>query len=95
MDNIKLPSEKAELIVPFLQQIKQQYGDPIALVHDMGSGILCAVKTVFKDLPDFICHFHFLRDIGKDLFEKEYAQIRKRLQKHKIRALLRRKIKAL
>ena len=95
LDNIKLPSEKAELIVPFLQKIKQQYGDPIALVHDMGSGILSAVKTVFKDIPDFICHFHFLRDIGKDLFEKEYAQIRNRLQKHKIRSLLRRKIKAL
>ena len=78
-----------------MQKIKQQYGDPIALVHDMGSGILSAVKTVFKDIPDFICHFHFLRDIGKDLFEKEYAQIRNRLQKHKIRSLLRRKIKAL
>jgi len=95
LDNIKLPSEKAELIVPFLQKIKQQYGDPIALVHDMGSGILSAVKTVFEDIPDFICHFHFLRDIGKDLFEKEYTQIRNRLKKHKIRALLRRKIKAL
>jgi hypothetical protein len=95
LDNIKLPSEKAELIVPFLQQIRQRYGDPVALVHDMGSGILSAVKTVFKDIPNFICHFHFLRDIGKDLFEKEYAQIRNRLQKHKIRTLLRQKIKAL
>ncbi len=95
LDNIKLPSEKAELLIPFFRQIRQQYGDPIALVHDMGKGILSAVKTVFKGIPDFICHFHFLRDIGKDLFEKEYAIIRKRLKTHKIRAVLRRKAKEL
>ena len=95
LDNIKLPSEKAELLIPFFRQIRDQYGDPIALVHDMGKGILSAVNAVFKGVPDFICHFHFLRDIGKDLFEKEYTKIRNRLKKHKIRPLLRRKLKAL
>jgi hypothetical protein len=95
LDNIKLPSEKAELLIPFLSQIKRQYGDPIALVHDMGKGILSAVEAVFPGVPDFICHFHFLRDIGKDLFEKEYGIIRNRLKKHKIRTLLRQKLKAL
>ncbi len=95
LDNIKIPSERADLIVPFLRQIKRQYGDPIALVHDMGQGILSAVKTVFEGIPDFICHFHFLRDIGKDLFETDYSKIRTRLRKHKIRPVLRRKAKAL
>ncbi|MBN1472961.1 MAG: hypothetical protein JW925_14395 [Syntrophaceae bacterium] len=95
LDNIKLPSEKTELLIPFLREIKRQYGDPIALVHDMGKGILSAVNVVFKGIPDFICHFHFLRDIGKDLFEKEYSIIRNRLKKHKIRSLLRQKLKAL
>jgi len=93
LDNIKLPSEKAELIIPFLRQIKRQYGVPIALVHDMGQGILSAVQTVFKGIPDFICHFHFLRDIGKDLFETDYSKIRTRLTKHKIRGVLRQKAK--
>jgi hypothetical protein len=95
LDNIKLPSEKAELLIPFFRQIREQYGDPIALVHDMGKGILSAVKSVFKGIPDFICHFHFLRDIGKDLFEEDYAIIRKRLKTHKIRAVLRQKAKKL
>ena len=78
-----------------MSQIKRQYGDPIALVHDMGKGILSAVEKVFRGVPDFICHFHFLRDIGKDLFEKEYGIIRNRLKKHKVRALLRQKLKTL
>ena len=95
LDNIKLPSEKAERLIPFFRKIKRQYGDPVALVHDMGRGIISAVKTVFPGIPDFICHFHFLRDIGKDLFETDYATIRNRLKNHKIRSLLRRRIKAL
>ena len=95
LDNIKLPSEKAESIIPFLKGLKKQYGNPIALVHDMGKGILSAVAEVFKGIPDFICHFHFLRDIGKDLYEAEYAKIRTRLTKHKIRTVLRAKAKAL
>jgi hypothetical protein len=95
LDNIKLPSEKAELLIPFLSEIKRQYGEPIALVHDMGKGILSAVEAVFRGVPDFICHFYFLRDIGKDLFVKEYGIIRNRLKKHKIRPLLRQKLKAL
>jgi hypothetical protein len=95
LDNIKLPSEKAELLIPFLRRIKRQYGDPVALVHDMGHGLMSAISVVFPGARDFICHFHFLRDIGNDLFEKEYAQIRNRLKTHKIRSLLRRRIKAL
>jgi len=95
LDNVKLPSEKAELLIPFLRQMKQQYGDPLALVHDMGKGILIAVGEVFPGKPDFICHFHFLRDIGKDLFEEPYQRIRNRIQKLNIRSLLRQKAKAL
>jgi len=95
LDNVKLPSEKVDLILPFLRQIKQDYGDPLALVHDMGKGILLAVGEVFPGKPDFICHFHFLRDIGKDLFEEHYQRIRNRLQKFNIRTLLRQKAKGL
>lgn len=95
LDNVKLPSEKAELLIPFLRQIKQHYGDPLALVHDMGKGILIAVGEVFPGKPDFICHFHFLRDIGKDLFEEPYQRIRTRIQKLNLRTLLRQKAKAL
>ena len=51
MDNIKIPTEKADKIIPYLRQIKQCYGIPLALVHDMGPGILLAVKeavTIFR-----------------------------------------------
>jgi hypothetical protein len=68
LDNVKLPSEKTELLIPFLRRIKRHYGDPLALVHDMGHGLMAAIDVVFPGVQDFICHFHFLRDIGKDSF---------------------------
>jgi hypothetical protein len=88
LGNIKLPAENEAHITPFLERIKNAYGTPLALVHDMGSGILASVTKVFEDVPDFICHFHFLRDIGKDLFGDEYKTIRNRIAKHGIRAKL-------
>ena len=95
LDNIKIPSEKKALLIPFFKRLKEQYGKPLALVHDMGKGILAAAGEVFPGTPDFICHFHFLRDIGKDLFGKEYKIVFDRLKKHGIRTALRERTKAL
>ncbi len=88
LGNVKLPAEDEAHIVPFLKRIKKHFGDPLALVHDMGKGILRAVAVVFPNVPDFICHFHFLRDIGKDFLGAEYDTIRKRLNQHGISAKL-------
>ena len=82
LGSVKVPSENAEQLIPFLKEIKARYGVPIAAVHDMGAGILAAIKEVFPGVPDFICHFHFLRDLGKDLLESDYDAIRLRLRKH-------------
>jgi hypothetical protein len=88
LGNVKIPAESEANIVPFLERIKKFYGTPLALVHDMGKGILAAAGKVFPGVPDFICHFHFLRDIGKDYLGSEYDIIRKRLRHHGISAKL-------
>ena len=75
--------------------MKKTFGIPVALVHDMGRGILKAVAEVFPKVPDFICHFHFLRDVGKDLLGDEYDLVRKRLSKHQISSKLRYRAKQL
>ncbi len=95
LDSIKIPSEKKDTLIPFFRGIKEKYGEPIALVHDMGKGIIAAVEEVFPHIADFICHFHFLRDIGKDLLLDDYSALQKRLQKLKTRPLLRQRAKYL
>lgn len=92
---VKLPSEEAEKIVPFLKEIKEMFGDPLASVHDMGAGIMNAVHEVFPGMPDFICHWHFLRDIGTDFLSKEYDTIRKRLRTHSTTTKMRYRAKRL
>ena len=93
LHNIKLSSESKENIIPFFTKVKKVYGNPRAIVHDMGKGILNAVEKVFPNTPDFVCHFHFLRDIGKDLFAKENDIIRNRLKHYAIQGRLRQKAK--
>jgi len=95
LGNVKLPAEDEAHIVPFLERLKAAFGVPLALVHDMGKGILAAVAAVFPGVADFICHFHFLRDIGKDYLGTEYDTIRKRLSQHGIGATLRYRAKRL
>lgn len=95
LDSIKIPSEKKDTLIPFFRGIEEKYGEPIALVHDMGKGIIAAVEEVFPHIADFICHFHFLRDIGKDVLLDDYTALRKRLRKLKVRPLLRQRGKYL
>ena len=95
LDSIKIPSEKKELLIPFLERIKNQFGNPVALVHDMGLGILMAVAEVFPGVANFICHFHFLRDVGKDLLLQDYQIIIKRLREYNVRGLLKQKARYL
>lgn len=90
LDNEKVPSENAEDIIPFLHGIKRAYGVPLAVVTDMGKGIARAVLTVFPHTPHFICHFHFLKALGKNLLGDEQDIITARLRRHGVRAMLKR-----
>lgn len=80
--NVKVPGERSSLLIPFLRDLQDTYGTPAACVHDMGRGLCKAVREVFPQTPDFICHFHFLRDLGNDYLEPDYRTLRNRLRHH-------------
>ena len=86
----KIASESSEEIIPALEEIKRRYGEPLAIKRDMGKGMKLAVSEVFPNKPDKICHYHFSRDIGKDILSEQYDSIRKFLIDNKIRTSLRR-----
>ncbi len=95
LGNRKMPTEDSQFIIPLLQHLKADYGSPIACVHDMGNAILKSVKQVFPGVADFICHFHFLRDLGKDLFDFEYRTIRRYTRSYNVQAKLKKLSKQL
>ena len=87
LGSIKAPSESAESVSSLLKQVKRDYGIPLATIHDMSKANLSAVQNVFPGVADYVCHFHFLRDIGKDLFGDEDARIRSILQGYGVKGL--------
>jgi hypothetical protein len=89
LNNSKIASENSIVIKPFLEKIKNDFGEPIAVVQDMGRGIMKAVEDVFDDPLILICHFHFLRDLGKDLLKGNNDILKKRIQYFNIRVELR------
>jgi hypothetical protein len=80
LETVKATSESTESVSRLLEQVKCDYGDPLALVHDLGKANLSAVQSVFPRVANYVCHFHFLRDLGKDLFGYEEACVRSILQ---------------
>jgi len=78
-----------------LTEIKERYGKPIAIVSDMAQAYSLAIKEVFDGISHFICHFHFLRDIGNDLLSSGYDLIRKKLKVYKICHQLRYRLRKL
>ena len=64
-------------------------------MHDMSSHIIRAVSEVFPNVPDYICHYHFLRDLGKDLMKFEYGNIKRELKRYKVTTVLRQLVRAL
>jgi len=91
----KISGENEIELAIIFKRVKSLFWIPLAIVHDMGAGINKACAIVFPGVLQVICHFHLLRDIGKDLFEAEYRQLQKKLSKKKIYAKIRYQIKSL
>ena len=68
MDAQIMPSENSDFITPFLQGIKDVFGSPLAVLRDMGNAIKESVSAVFLEVLQLICHYHFVKDLGKDVF---------------------------
>ena len=69
-------SENDDDVIDLLTQVKQIFGSPLAIVSDMGKGISKGIETVFSDIKHQYCHFHFLKNLGKDLMNDEYKNIK-------------------
>ena len=86
----RIPSENEAHLRPLVEKTTHLFGEPIAVVRDMGKGGAKAVAPLReKAIPDLICHFHFLAAVGKKLFEQSYGLLRKVLKSSRVRTDLR------
>ena len=93
----KVPTERAEFILPGIQRVAAAFGAPCAIMRDLGRAMTEAAKeyaqSLKKPIPVFACHQHFLSDIGEDLLEDGHNQMRDCFRQSKLlphlRALVR------
>jgi hypothetical protein len=89
----KIPTERADAILPRLRETVFRFGKPCAIVRDLGHAMTEAAETLRKDLkleiPILACQLHFLSDIGKDLLEQGHDQLRELFRQAKLRSQLR------
>lgn len=89
----KIPTERAEFILPALQSTAALFRPPRAIVRDLGRAMKDAtdefVKSQTSPIPVLACHAHFLSDIGEDLLEEGHDQLRELFRKTRLLPQLR------
>ena len=93
----RLTTESANQIKPCLEETVDRFGIPVAIMRDLGKAVIPAAKSFVEDLDEDVtilgCHSHFLKDIGKDLLEPSYDDLRKHLRSYGFKASLQRLIR--
>lgn len=94
LGNWKIPSERADQILPRLQEVVGRFGAPCAIMRDLGRAMQEATADLVAELggsiPILVCHLHFLRDVGNDLLDSPHGQLRALFRRFKIRPALHR-----
>ena len=89
----KVPTERAEFILPGLHQVTAAFGAPCAIMRDLGRAMTDAAQayldTLPRPIPILACHYHFLADIGSDLLAPDHDRLRVLFRQAKIVPALR------
>jgi hypothetical protein len=85
----KVPTENQVDLAPCLRQAVQDFGKPGRLLHDLSTTMTTVCGAVLADVPDGVCHFHFARDVGEDLFRRPHKELGDRLLALKLQMRLR------
>lgn len=94
LDSCKIPTERADAILPRLRKTVELFGTPCAIMRDLGRAVIEAARDLVgahpkRNIPILGCHYHFLRDVGKDLLADAHDQLRELFRKFRISAQVR------
>lgn len=89
----KISSERSDIIEERIKKIINIFGYPCAFVRDLGRGMQLAIDNIIANsanpVPVLACHYHFLKDVGKDLLEPGNSKLRNLFRQFKIRPNIR------
>jgi len=83
----RIPTEHQDHLQPLVDQTVARFGEPVAVVRDLGEAIGAAVEPLRqRGVPDLACHYHFLAAVGKKLLEQPYGLLRDALRRSRVRS---------
>ncbi len=74
-----IPSESTKYVTGFLEQYKETFSSPLVVVRDMSQILERCVTEVFPDIPQQICHFHFVKNLGTEVLRDIYFNLRRKV----------------
>ncbi len=88
LDSRKIASESGQEVGGVLKAVREEWGSPLAVVHDLRQSLLTSVAEVFPGVKQFVCHFHLAADVGKDILAASFKRLRHLFRKAKTRPKL-------
>ena len=88
LESRKIASENIVEVARVLKNVRRDWGVPLAVVHDLRGSLIAAAAEAFPKVPQFVCHYHFAADVGKDILDGGVDRLRRLFQKTKVRARL-------
>ncbi len=81
----RVTTERGDRLSEVLMQAKETFGEPLCIVRDMGVGGQDAATYVFNGVPQRVCHWHWLADVGSDMLKRLHDELRGLIRGAKIR----------
>ena len=95
----RVETEHHDLITPYLQKAINLFGIPVGFVRDMGGAMRKAIENIVypseANPRELICHYHFGKDVGKDILNNDHERLLSLFRASKLKKSLQTYIKAL
>ncbi len=95
LESRKIASENHDEVREVLRDVRRNWGNPLAIVHDLRRALITATVEVFSGTPQFVCHFHLAADVGKDILKSHQDRLRTLFRRTKVRPKLRELVRSL
>lgn len=74
-----LPAEAEEHVTGFLECYRGEFGSPLVVVRDMSQTLEKCAAKVFPGVPQQICHFHFVKNLGEEVLRSLHSELRRKV----------------
>jgi hypothetical protein len=88
LDSRKIGSENGEEVQSVLEDVRRDWGVPLAVVHDLRKSLITATRETFPTVPQFVCHYHLAADVGKDILSTHVDRLRRLFRRTRVRPKL-------